>query len=50
MEGKIATQGLHGPMMPAADPATLASLAADPKTVWAAPTTDAGSRSASCAP
>src|SRR5271155_367250 len=40
MEGKIATHDAARPM-PAADPATLASLATDLKIVWTAPTTDA---------
>jgi hypothetical protein len=40
VEGKIATHDAARPM-PAADPATLASLATDLKTVWTAPTTDA---------
>jgi hypothetical protein len=40
VEGKIATHDAARPMS-AADPATLASLAADLKIVWTAPTTDA---------
>jgi DNA invertase Pin-like site-specific DNA recombinase len=40
VEGKIAIHDAARPM-PAADPAALASLAIDLKTVWTAPTTDA---------
>ena len=40
VEGKIATHDAARPM-PGADPATLASLATDLKTVWTVPTTDA---------
>jgi hypothetical protein len=40
VEGKIVTHDAARPMS-AADPATLASLAADLKIVWTAPTTDA---------
>src|ERR1700687_3653620 len=40
VEGKIAPHDAARPM-PAADPATLASLATDLKIVWTAPTTDA---------
>ena len=40
VEGKITSHDAARPV-PAADPATLASLATDLKTVWTAPTTDA---------